>query len=84
MSNKTDPNRTFMIPLKSFPVMAFFFLKNILQIKRFMVLYLSKYLKGIQERICFTQIFFPPFTKLEIGFSFGITLRMDDEQNEDK
>lgn len=48
-----------------------------------MVSYISKRLKRIQKRICFTETeFFFPFIKLELGFGFGITLRIDDEQKD--
>lgn len=62
----------------------FFFSSNILQIKIFAVLYIPKRWKTIQESASLGLNYFFPFMKLEIGFVFGITLRMDDEQNEDK
>jgi len=38
--------------------------------------------KALKESASLTDFFFP-FTKLEIGFGFGITLRTDDAQNQD-
>lgn len=74
-----------MIPLKSFPLTEPLFL-NILQILKKMTDNTQIYQEAYGEckkKICFTrdELFFL-LTKLEIGF--GITLRINNKQNEDK